>query len=331
MLSRRCYWQSLNTNYIFNAEIIMNQPQPTSNAQMSQHLATQGARATAIGFETQVKEWFQTNARRMQNLCGSAEDAKRVLLAALQSVSKTPSLMECTFESFTVCLLQSAELRLFPGAMQECAYVPFNNNKKRCKEATFIIQYQGLCQLLYRSGMVKAIRAEIVCEKDYFEYKRGSLERLTFEPFDGNLEDRGEWLGVYCIIENTFGGQHIKYMTAKEVMAIKARSRASGSSESPWNSKFVSDIAWMWMKTCLKQNAKFVPKSAVLAAALVQDGDGAEEEQSRGIDLGSVARSIEGDARKAIDAPSVELEMPEQRDLQQSNLVTANLSETQKR
>ena len=256
-----------------------NSTAPESLTKLTEHLATKGAPSTSLKFEDAVKRWFMGQSKKLKSLCGTEEDSRRMLIAALNAVSKTPSLMECTFESFTSCLLTCAELRLMPGALQECAIVPFNNSKKGCKEAVFMLQYQGLCQLLYRSGFIKDIECEIVCEKDFFEFKRGSDRKLVFEPFDGDWEERGEWVGVYCIIRNTFGGEHIKYMTTKEVNAIKARSRAANSSDSPWNSKYLGDKAWMWMKTVLKQNAKMMPKNVKLSIALNEYENDVEVEE----------------------------------------------------
>lgn len=244
----------------------------TDNSQMTNLLKYNGADETTVSFEQEVRRWFGANAKRMRGLCGSEEDAGRLLLAALNSVHKVPTLMECTFDSFARCLLTSAEYRLYPGAMAECAYVPFNNNKLQCKEATFMLMYPGICQLLYRTGVIKDIEAEVVCSRDLFDYVRGSNRKLVFEPYDGGLEERGEWLGVYCIIRNIYGGEHIKYVTAKEIESIKNRSRAAAKPDSPWNSKEPLDRAWMWMKTALKQN-KFVPRSATVAAALELDSD----------------------------------------------------------
>jgi len=238
----------------------------TSNSQIADRLTYQGASENTVVFEDQVKKWFGANMKRMIGLCGSEQDAKRMLLAALNAVSKVPTLMECSFDSFARCLLTSAEYRLYPGAMQECAYLPFKG------VATFVIMYPGLCQLLYRSGMIKDIEAEVVHSRDFFDFTRGSNRKLVFEPYDGDEVDRGERIGVYCIIRNTFGGEHIKYLTAREVMGLKARSQAAKSSFSPWNSEHPLDVDWMWMKSALKQN-KFVPKSPMLAAALAEDAD----------------------------------------------------------
>lgn len=232
------------------------------------HLESRGGTQTPVSFEDKTRVWFAKESKKLKALCGGEEDFRRITIAALNSLNKTPSLAETTFESFTTALLTCAELRLMPGAAQECAIVPFNNSKKNCKEATFMIMYQGLCQMLYRSGMIMDIECEVVCDKDKFDYVRGTSRHLVFEPAEGEYSDRGDWKGAYCLIRNKFGGTHIVYMTKGEIEGIKDRSRASKSYDSPWNSKNLSDLAWMWKKTALKQCAKLCPKSAQVAQIL---------------------------------------------------------------
>lgn len=289
----------------------------SNNSEMAQHLNQVGAiQNNATSFEERLKSWYAANARRLKTLCGNDDDARRLMAASMNTISKIPSLAECTFESFVRCLLTSAEFRLYPGAAAECAYVPFNNSKIGKKEATFIIQYQGTCQLLYRSGMIKDIECNIVCSQDYFEFKRGSNRSLVFEPLDAGLDDRGDWLGVYCIIRNIFGGEHITYMSAKDVMSIKARSRASGSRESPWNSEHATDRAWMWMKTALKQCAKLAPRSAttslLVAEAMATDDDSKEVSSNQnGNTLNQEPRLLAADERAYVqfDAKSEPIEV----------------------
>lgn len=297
-------------------------PQPTrvaNNENVARHLANQGSNpqvANYLAFKNELGNWFKTNAKTLRSLTGNDEDAAALMASLLSSISRTPSLLECTKESIFACLLRSAEFRLFPGALGECAYVPFNNSKIGKKEATFILQYQGVCQLLYRSGMVKDIEAGVVCSNDYFEFKRGSERALIFEPFDGSLEERGDWLGAYCIIRNIFGGQHIAYMTAKDVLQIKSRSRASASKESPWNSEHASDRAWMWMKTVLKQCSKLAPKNRKLSSGLLADAEQDEDlsANTNAIDVRGVADGLgfgvhPGYAAE-LDAPRTAFEMP---------------------
>lgn len=276
----------------------MNKPQPTNNAQIAEHLNRQGAAVNkTTSFQATLQSWFKTNQHRLKALLGSEEQARRLMAAAMNSVHRIPSLIECHPETFYSCLLKSAELNLYPGATQECCYIPFNNSKRGIKEATFIIQYQGLCQLLYRSGQIKDIEAEVVCERDIFEFERGMNRKLLFHPADGDLDARGEWTHVYCIIRNIYGGSHVEIITAKQIEGIKARSPAARSSESPWNSKYPGDVAWMWRKTALKQAAKLAPKAAkqqqLINSALVWD-ESTQEETPTGFDqmIGTVTAAL---------------------------------------
>jgi len=158
--------------------------------------------------------------------------------------------------------------------------------------------------------MIRDIEADVVCARDVFEYTRGSNRKLIFEPYDGDIEDRGEWIGAYSIIRNTFGGEHIRYLTAREIMGLKSRSPGGNSSFSPWNSKYPLDVMWMWMKSALKQN-KFVPKSAVLAAALDADHENnSATEESVGLSA-SVQRTTQAISSSTQEQKS--LPTPEQR------------------
>jgi recombination protein RecT len=257
----------------------MNKPMQTNNANIADHLNRQGATPNKVtAFENNLRTWFMTNRHRLKSLLGSEDEARRLMAAAMNSIHRIPSLVECEPSTFFSCLLKSAELGLYPGATQECCYIPFNNSKRGIREAVFIVQYQGLCQLLYRSGQIKDIECEVVCERDIFEVERGMNRKLLFQPADGDLDSRGDWLFVYCLIRNIYGGTHMEIMTAKAIEGIKARSPAARSSESPWNSKYASDVAWMWRKTALKQCAKLAPKSAkqqhLVSSALAWDEAG---------------------------------------------------------
>lgn len=294
------------------------QPRQTNNAQVAQHLQNQGTPPATVIFEENIRGWYAQNVKKLRTLLGSSEKASALVVAALASVQKTPSLAECTIESFALCLLTSAQLNLYPGASQECAYTPFNNNKRGTKEATFVLQYQGLCQLLYRSGMIRDIECEVVCAQDTFEYNRGSNRSLIFKPYDHEapLDERGEWIGAYSLIRNIYGGQHIRWMNAKEILAIKARSPAARSDQSVWNSKHASDRAEMWKKTVLKGN-KYVPRSAEYSIAIARDetepSDAMiDEKQAHALTeaMRPGARQIAGAQTQALPEPAVGITIP---------------------
>ena len=242
-----------------------------ANARLSQHLTERGAKQSpTLAFENHARAWFGKNRPRIAALVGNQDQANKLMIAFLNAVNKTPTLMECGWEGLVQCLMTSAEYGVMPGAFHECAYVPFRNKGRT--EAVFILQYQGLCKLLYSSGFVTKIAADVVRENDSFMHKRGTGERIEHDYASG---DRGPRVGVWVVITNKYGAEHCHSMTAEEIDQFKARSPAARSSDSPWNSKYDSDVDWMWKKTCLKQSGKLLPLTYVNQVADDEEPTGA--------------------------------------------------------
>ena len=162
-----------------------------TNADLSAQIAEKGGRMTPLVFEKKMFDWFKTNGKRMATFAGSEEEAKQMLAGLFYAAARTPRLTECSTSSLGDCLMQSAQLKLYPGALQQCAYLPFNNNKKGCVEATFTPMYQGLVKLAYNTRQIKSIQAEVVYENDEFAYEKGTHKFLRHKPFLGADKDRG--------------------------------------------------------------------------------------------------------------------------------------------
>jgi len=241
----------------------MNNP----NAKLSQDLAKAGAKMTKLGFDDLAANWFRDNFKRLKNLCGDEESARKIFLLALNVAAKSPQLLQCTFESFAQCIMTSCEMKLYPGPIQQCAYVPFRNNKTGKYEATFMPMYQGLVKLAFNSGFVRDVQAAVVYEKDDFDFSKGTSKYLKHKPFLG--EDRGERTCCYSVIETAYG-HHFEVRGMDFVDRIKGRSKASGSDFSPWNTN-PDDYDAMACKTLFKQAAKWVPKSVELQQAIDLD------------------------------------------------------------
>lgn len=231
-------------------------------------LANAGAPATAGSFELQCGDWFKQNAKRLGNLWGSEDNAKRLLLVAMEAVNKNPYLLKCTFESFGRALLTCSELKLFPGAMQEAALVPMKNGKTGKLEVNFWPQYQGLVKLAHQGGFVKSIQTEVVYDNDDFDFQLGTNCFLKHRPYLGD-EDRGARRAVYCCIE-TLHGTQITVLPMSFIEGIRKRSPAARSGMSPWNGSS-DDYNAMARKTALRQALKLIPKSTELATAMDKD------------------------------------------------------------
>lgn len=237
--------------------------------ELSLKLEQAGAPATAGSFEVQCGDWFKQNQKRLSNLWGNEDDAKRLLLVAMESVNKNPYLLKCTFESFGRALLNCAELKLYPGAMQEAAFVPMKNGRTGKMEVNFWVQYQGLVKLAYNSGFVRGIQTAVVYENDDFDFALGTNQFLKHKPYLGE-GDKGGRECVYCVID-TLHGQQITVLPIAFIEGIKKRSPAARSGSSPWNGS-ADDYDAMARKTALRQALKLVPKSTELARALDKDG-----------------------------------------------------------
>jgi len=227
-----------------------------STKALSTKLATAGAPMVPAAFESNVKNWYKVNRRRILAMVGGQEDRVALYIAsAFAQVNRIPKLLECSPESFFECLIYSMGTSLLPGPMQECVFVPFAG------KATFVPMYQGLVKLAYNSGFVTRVAGHVVWEADKFEYDPAE-EKIYHRIAECPEKDRGQRIAAYTTIKNRFGEILPMVKSAEFIQSIKNRSKAAKSSDSPWNSPHPSDVDAMWLKTCFKQAAKWVPKSS---------------------------------------------------------------------
>jgi recombination protein RecT len=235
------------------------------NTTLATTIQQSGGIMTPTAFSGQCGAWFKANGKRMGNLWGSEDAARRALLVAMQTVNANPYLLKCSIDSFFECLLTASELRLLPGPMQECAFVPFAGKAK------FVPMYQGLVKLCYNSGVVKSLTANVVYDADDFDFLLGSEQYLKHKPFLGPRSERGERMCVYSCIRTVWGDSQIVVLPISFIEGIKARSAGAKRSDSPWSNGNPDDYDAMAKKTALKQALKFVPKSTELARAIAAD------------------------------------------------------------
>jgi recombination protein RecT len=201
--------------------------------------------------------------------------AERIIRLALLAVNRTPKLLDCTRESFLLSVLVAARLGLGPdGALGEGYLIPYGN------QATFLPGYRGLVSLAIRSGKVRSVVSRVVHERDRFRVVLGTEDSIRHTPSDE--EDPGAWTHVYAVATLVDGGKQFEVMSRKQIMALKARSRASGSG--PWQ----TDEEEMARKSCIRRLAKSLPLSAEFAGALALQA-GAEGGEA---DMQAVADSL---------------------------------------
>lgn len=217
---------------------------------------------------------------RIQVLFNNKDDARHWYAVMLNLFDKNPTLANCTPDSLASAILMSAELGLDVGTIYGHAYIlPYRKSVKRSSgwdkvwEAQFIPGYKGLIEVLYQSGIVKRIHAEVVYKSE--------VENGNYKEFKG-LDPRIEHIASYAPIENSeqpymsyavallHTGEYVFHVcTPDEIDNARAKSEsyqsdlkrikdqgAGAALYSPWNNTPKD----MYKKTAIRKLFAYLPK-----------------------------------------------------------------------
>lgn len=201
----------------------------------------------------------------------------------MTAVGKTPALLECAHDSVMAGCMTAASLGLsVDPAIGQAYLIPFQDNRRGCKVAQFVVGYKGMVNLFYRSGQAAGIQAEPVYEKDHFIYELGLNPKLEHIPSEE--EERGPIRYCYAIASLANGGKVWKVLNRGQVMKAKKYSKGSDSSYSPWQ----TNEGEMWAKTAIRALSDLLPLSPELQTA-VATIDSHEREFANSLDISSNA------------------------------------------
>lgn len=189
-------------------------------------------------------------------------DEERMTRIALTALRTTPKLNECTLPSFLGSVLTLAQLGLEPNTPNGHAYL-IPRKIKGVMTCTTMIGYEGLLDLVYRSGKVALVYAHVVRDGDVFDYDYGLNRNLIHKP----LTDEGEMTHVYAVAELKSGHKAFVVLTRDQVLKRKASAQGAGSPSSPWNTHPEA----MWRKTAVRELTKYLPRSSDVATAAAID------------------------------------------------------------
>lgn len=167
---------------------------------------------------------------------------------------------------FLASLLDAARLGLEPGT-EQYYLTPRKVNGRL--EILGIVGYQGYIELMYRAGAISTVVAECVYSNDQFIWSPGRVDTERPARWDGpmqrplhevdwDMEDRGALRLVYsyAVMKNGTTSK-VVVLNRAAIKAIKASSQGANSEYSPW----VKHEAAMWLKSAVRQLAKWVPTS----------------------------------------------------------------------
>lgn len=210
-----------------------------------------------------------TRATTFQRLLPKGMDPEWFIAEVRVAVARAPKLIDCDKVSTIDALTTCAQLGLSPSGRLGSAYlIPYGT------KCTLVIGYKGYVELAYRSGDVMGFGAQVVHENEPFEVSEGF--DLTIHKHDRDVDNPGPLRAVYAWA-TLRGGYTVKVlMWSREVLAIKARSKAASSG--PW----VTDEPEMWKKTAVRRLIKMLPLSPQKAQAFhkAQEVEDAEWEEA---------------------------------------------------
>lgn len=204
------------------------------------------------------------------HLKGNAEKYAR---QALTLFSQNPRLQACRPVTILSALMTASALGLdLTPSLGQCYIIPYDNKKRdggnwiTVSEAQFQLGYRGAIALAQRSDRIARIAADVVCERDYFEYSKGLNPKL--EHVESEDEDRGPLTHVYAVANFTNGGYAFEVWPVNKVIAhAKKFSKSYDSAKSPWKTDFEA----MAKKTLVMAIWKYLPVSTEIMSAAAQD------------------------------------------------------------
>lgn len=228
---------------------------------------------------------------------------------AKQAIESNEKLAGCLVHTVQNAIINVAAVGLTLNPALGYAYLvpegtkqPDGKWKDECK---LRVSFKGLLKIATDSGSILWAKAEVVKEKDTFEY-RGPCEKPShvMNPFG----DRGETVGVYCIAKTHQGDYLVDIMDANEIAKI----RNAAKTKNVWD-------AWpdeMAKKAIIKRASKQWPKTEQSerldhAIAVVNEYEGSEpiqpERQEREVNPAAMPITAEQaeELRKALTVAGI--------------------------
>ena len=202
--------------------------------------------------------------------CANPLDFAKECEFALQLLTKSDYLLEVgrsNPDSLQAAISNVAAIGVTLNPAFAFAYlVPRKITKSKDNKVLSIcldISYRGLIKLATDTGIIKAMKAELVYENDDFQYK-GFNEKPNFRA--DAFGDRGELKGVYAMALMDNGQVLVETMSIDEVNAIRDDSEAykSAIQKGGWsleNNVWVKYYTEMVKKTVIKRAYKTLPTS----------------------------------------------------------------------
>lgn len=238
---------------------------------MSQYApAPRGQQAPAVSVENQIMQMKTEFARAIGGATPQEQQrrAERFARVCVTAFRQNPELQKSSPASILGAMMTCAQLGLEPNTPSGLAYlIPRWNSKLRSMECQFQVGYRGLLELMYRSGAIASINADVVyrqeIEAGLFTYTSGirpsiehRIDLLDGSARTGNPQDI---VAAYACAVLKSGEPVIRVVPRRDIDKAMAMSGGKSGPSAVWKSHY----AEMAIKTAIHRLAKWLPTTRV--------------------------------------------------------------------
>ena len=156
----------------------------------------------------------------INNTLNDPKRASRFIANITSAVSVNPALQECDASTILSAGLLGEALNLTPSPQLGQFYlIPFDDKKRGCKVATFVIGYRGYVQLAIRSGQYRKINVLPIKEGELINFDPMTEEIEVNLIEDDDAREEAQTIGYYAMFEYTNGFRKAMYWSKKKMMA----------------------------------------------------------------------------------------------------------------
>lgn len=239
---------------------------------MSQQYMPQarGQQAPAVSVENQIMQMKTEFARAIGGATPQEQQrrAERFARVCVTAFRQNPELQKSSPASILGAMMTCAQLGLEPNTPSGLAYlIPRWNGKLRSMECQFQVGYRGLLELMYRSGAIASINADVVyrqeIEAGLFTYTSGirpSIEH-RIDLLDGSARtgNPADIVAAYACAVLKSGEPVIRVVPRRDIDKAMAMSGGKSGPSAVWKSHY----AEMAIKTAIHRLAKWLPTTRV--------------------------------------------------------------------
>lgn len=219
--------------------------------------------------QNSLADQIRSMEKEFQLAMPKGAEATQLIRDALTAVRMTRNLDKCDAPSVLGALMTCAQLGLRPGVLGHAWPLPFYDSKTRGYKAQLVIGYQGYIDLAHRSPKVASIIARTAYEGDVFDVDYGIADTIIHKP---NLfGERGAPKAYYAIVKYVSGGYAFFVMSHADMLKYRDENASAKTREGKVFGPWADNFEGMAHKTCVRQLAKWMPKSTELATAMAAD------------------------------------------------------------